>query len=67
MCVVCAQGFSPFAELASEDDISLFEHKINAEYGEKANQNKIINEGNQLYLMKSFPHMSYIKSEIVEE
>lgn len=61
------QGFTPFAELASEADISLFEHKINAEYGEKANQNKIISEGNMLYLQKSFPHMSYIKAEIVEE
>jgi len=60
------QGFTPFGELASADDLDLFKHKINAEYGEKANQNKIINEGNSLYLQKAFPHMSYIKAEKVE-
>lgn len=60
------QGFTPFGELASESDISLFENKINAEYGEKANQNKIISEGNMLYLQKAFPHMSYIKTQSVE-
>ena len=63
----CApQGFTPFGELVSESDISLFENKVNAEYGEKANQNKIISEGNMLYLQKAFPHMSYIKTESVE-
>ena len=28
-------------------------------------QNKIIYDGNQLYLNKAFPHMSYIKTESV--
>mmetsp|Transcript_41774 Transcript_41774/g.65249 ORF Transcript_41774/g.65249 Transcript_41774/m.65249 type:complete len:251 (-) Transcript_41774:939-1691(-) len=59
------QGFTPFGELV-EGDISLFQSKINAEYGEKADQNKIINEGNSLYLLRAFPHMSYIKSEGAE-
>jgi len=42
------------------------EQKINAEYGEKADQNQIISQGNQLYLKKAFPHMSYIASETVQ-
>nr|CAI77922.1 rotamase [Guillardia theta] len=61
-----SQGFTPFGELASEDDLNIFMRKINAEYGEKANQNKIIHEGNQLYLNSHFSHMSYIKSEKVQ-
>mmetsp|Transcript_42551 Transcript_42551/g.85621 ORF Transcript_42551/g.85621 Transcript_42551/m.85621 type:complete len:225 (-) Transcript_42551:99-773(-) len=64
------QGFTPFGELASQADLDIFLRKINAEYGEKANQNKIISEGNQLYLQRAFPHMSYIKSEgvtVIEE
>ena len=28
-------------------------------------QNKIIYDGNQLYLKEAFPHMSYIKTEAV--
>ena len=32
------QGFTPFGELASEADMEVFKHKINAEYGEKADQ-----------------------------
>ncbi len=36
--------------------------QVNAEYGEKADQNRIITQGNMLYLRKSFPHMSYIKT-----
>eukprot|EP00283_Hemiselmis_rufescens_P015076 CAMPEP_0173437624 /NCGR_PEP_ID=MMETSP1357-20121228/18129_1 /TAXON_ID=77926 /ORGANISM="Hemiselmis rufescens, Strain PCC563" /LENGTH=247 /DNA_ID=CAMNT_0014402817 /DNA_START=1 /DNA_END=744 /DNA_ORIENTATION=- len=60
------QGFTPFGELATAEDLDLFKHKINAEYGEKADQNKIISEGNSLYLQKAFPHMSYIKAEKVE-
>ena len=59
------QGFTPFGELASDEDLEVFNHKINAEYGEKADQNKIIYDGNQLYLNKAFPHMSYIKTEAV--
>ncbi|KAJ1477502.1 hypothetical protein T484DRAFT_1759246 [Baffinella frigidus] len=43
-----------------------YSRKINAEYGEKADQNRIISQGNQLYLKKSFPHMSYITSESVK-
>ena len=59
------QGFTPFGELASDEDLEVFKHNINAEYGEKADQNKIIYDGNQLYLNKAFPHMSYIKTESV--
>jgi len=59
------QGFTPFGELASDEDLEVFKHKINAEYGEKADQNKVIYDGNQLYLNKAFPHMSYIKTEAV--
>ena len=40
--------------------------QVNAEYGEKADQNRIITQGNMLYLRKSFPHMSYIKTTAVE-
>mmetsp|Transcript_18541 Transcript_18541/g.43109 ORF Transcript_18541/g.43109 Transcript_18541/m.43109 type:complete len:185 (+) Transcript_18541:75-629(+) len=60
-----SQGFTPFGEIVG-DDLSLFQNKINAEYGEKADQNRIISQGNQLYLKKSFPHMSYITSESVK-
>ena len=56
------QGFTPFGELADSSSLDLFNSKVNAEYGEKADQNKIINQGNMLYLQKSFPHMSYIKT-----
>jgi len=60
-----SQGFTPFGELASEEDMEVFKKKINAQYGEKADQNKIIYKGNQLYLQEAFPHMSYIKTEAV--
>ena len=46
--------------------LQVFKHKINAEYGEKADQNKIIYDGNQLYLKQAFPHMSYIKTGVCE-
>jgi len=33
-----SQGFTPFGELASEEDLELFKKKISAQYGEKADQ-----------------------------
>lgn len=55
------QGFAPFAEVV--DGIEVLD-RINSEYGERPNQSKITNRG-QEYLDR-YPNLSYIRS-ILEE
>jgi len=52
------QGFSPFGEVVSGME---FVDKIYAEYGERPNQGKIQQQGNE-YLETKFPKMSFVKS-----
>jgi cyclophilin family peptidyl-prolyl cis-trans isomerase len=50
------QGFAPFGEvIKGMDFVDLIQNK----YGEKPNQNKIVNQGNA-YVEKEFPDLSYI-------
>ena len=51
------QGFSPIGEIIVGMDVA---EKLNAEYGEKPDQFKITNQGNE-YLAPAFPRLSFIK------
>ncbi len=53
-----AQGFAPFGHVVEGMDVI---DKINAEYGESPNQERIEAEGNA-YLSTAFPKLDYIKS-----
>jgi peptidyl-prolyl cis-trans isomerase A (cyclophilin A) len=52
------EGFTPFAEIVEGMDVI---DRINHEYKEQPNQNKIVKRGNE-YLMEEFPRLSYIES-----
>lgn len=56
-----ATGFAPFAKVIEGMDVV---EKINAEYGENADQSVIQEAGND-YLDKMFPRMDYIKSATI--
>lgn len=59
-----AQGFAPFGAVVSGMEVV---EKINAEYGQKPNQDQIQAKGNA-YLKANFPHMDYIKkASVVKE
>ena len=55
------QGFSPFAKIVSGMDVVA---KLNAEYGERPNQNYIQQLGNR-YLNESFPKLDYVKKATI--
>jgi len=57
------QGFSPIGTVVSGMDVV---DKIFAEYGEKAQQGKIQQKGNE-YLEKNFPKMTFISSAYFEK
>jgi peptidyl-prolyl cis-trans isomerase A (cyclophilin A) len=57
------QGLAPFGKITSGTDVII---KLYADYGEKAEQNKIQTEGNA-YLTKSFPKLDYIKTATIVE
>ena len=54
--------FAPFGEVTEGLDVV---EKINAEYGQQANQGSIAEQGNA-YLQEVFPNMDYIKSVHVD-
>ncbi|MBJ66451.1 MAG: peptidylprolyl isomerase [Gemmatimonadetes bacterium] len=54
--------FAPFGEVTEGLDVV---DKINAEYGQQANQGSIAEQGNA-YLQEVFPNMDYIKSVHVD-
>jgi peptidyl-prolyl cis-trans isomerase A (cyclophilin A) len=55
------QGFSPFGEVTEGMDIVL---GLYAGYGERPDQNRILNEG-KAYLDKNFPNLDSIKSAVI--
>jgi peptidyl-prolyl cis-trans isomerase A (cyclophilin A) len=58
-----SQGFTPFGEVIKGMEVV---DKINAQYGEKPDQQAVQFEGNA-YLNKKFPNLDYIKTATVVE
>jgi len=56
-------GFSPFAKVVSGMDVI---DRINAEYGQRPDQGRIVNLGND-YLRREFPNLDFVEEATVVE